>query len=108
MAVHIFRDGKWFDKESGEEVKIPERPASWYTGKTAQILRDIDGYTCPVSGKWIEGRAAHRENLKRTGCRIFEPGEREHYIKEKPREIERHAEKAADFLSDRIAERWPG
>ena len=39
------------------------------------IRTDYAGYTCPVSGKWIEGRAAHRENLARTGCRILEPGE---------------------------------
>jgi hypothetical protein len=28
-----------------------------------------------VTGKWIEGRKAHEENLKVTGCRILEPGE---------------------------------
>ena len=39
------------------------------------IRTDYPGYTCPVSGKWIEGRAAHRENLARTGCRVLEPGE---------------------------------
>ena len=39
------------------------------------IHTDYPGYTCPVSGKWIEGRAAHRENLARTGCRVLEPGE---------------------------------
>lgn len=39
------------------------------------IRTDYPSYTCPVSGKWIEGRAAHRENLARTGCRILEPGE---------------------------------
>ena len=39
------------------------------------IRTDYAGYTCPVSGKWIEGRAAHRENLARTGCRVLEPGE---------------------------------
>ena len=39
------------------------------------IRTDYPGYSCPVTGKWVEGRAAHRENLARTGCRILEPGE---------------------------------
>ena len=43
---------------------------------TAPAIRmDYPGYTCPVTGEWIEGRKAHRENLAKTGCRILEPGE---------------------------------
>jgi len=42
-----------------------------------RVIGDYPGYRCPVTDKWIEGRAAHEENLKRTGCRVFEPGERE-------------------------------
>lgn len=42
-----------------------------------RVIGDYPGYSCPVTGKWIEGRAAHRENLKQTGCRVFEPGEKE-------------------------------
>ncbi len=41
------------------------------------IIGDYAPYQCPVTGKWIEGRKAHEENLKRTGCRILEPGESE-------------------------------
>jgi len=40
-----------------------------------RVLGDYQGYSCPVTGKWIEGKKAHRENLARTGCRILEPGE---------------------------------
>lgn len=42
-----------------------------------RIVSDYAGYNCPVTGKWVEGRAAHRENLKRTGSRVLETGERE-------------------------------
>jgi len=42
---------------------------------TPMISGDYEGYDCPVTGKWVEGRAAHRENLKRTGCRLLEKGE---------------------------------
>ena len=40
-----------------------------------RVVGDYAGYNCPVSGKWIEGRRAHEENLKRTGSRVLEPGE---------------------------------
>lgn len=40
-----------------------------------RVLGDYAGYECPVTGRWIEGRAAHKENLARTGCRLLEPGE---------------------------------
>lgn len=59
------------------------------------VNMDYAGYECPVSGKWIEGRRAHEENLKRTGCRILEPGERDQFIKRKASEedaIERQIE----------------
>ena len=44
----------------------------------APLVRgDIPGYDCPVTGKWIEGRRAHEENLRRQGCRVLEHGETE-------------------------------
>jgi putative FmdB family regulatory protein len=39
------------------------------------VLGDYPAYRCPVTGKSIEGRRAHAENLARTGCRLLEPGE---------------------------------
>ena len=42
-----------------------------------RIVGDYAPYECPVSGKVIEGRKAHEENLKATGCRLLEPGEKE-------------------------------
>lgn len=50
------------------------------------VHMDYAGYECPVSGQWIEGKRAHEENLKRTGCRIFEPGEREQFMRRKAQE----------------------
>jgi hypothetical protein len=38
---------------------------------------DYAGYSCPITGKWVEGKTAHSENLKRHGCRILETGETE-------------------------------
>jgi putative FmdB family regulatory protein len=39
------------------------------------VRGDLPAYECPVTGRMIEGRRAHEENLKQTGCRIWEPGE---------------------------------
>lgn len=41
------------------------------------VRPDYAGYNCPITGDWIEGRAAHEENLKKHGCRILEDGERQ-------------------------------
>jgi putative FmdB family regulatory protein len=41
------------------------------------VRGDYAGYSCPVTGQWIEGRRAHEENLRRHGCRVLEPGETE-------------------------------
>lgn len=36
------------------------------------IQPDLPGYESPVTGEWVEGRKARREDLKRTGCRPWE------------------------------------
>ena len=70
-----------------------------------QISSDYEGYNCPITNKWVEGKSAHRENLKRHGCRVFEPGELEEFKRNKPREIERNAEIFADQICAKIGER---
>lgn len=59
------------------------------------VRGDYAGYSCPVTGKWIEGRRAHEENLKRTGCRVLEPGESDNA---------RRASAAADAALDQAVE----
>lgn len=36
------------------------------------VQADLPGYQSPTTGKWIEGRAARREDLKRSGARPYE------------------------------------
>jgi len=38
---------------------------------------DIGGYTSPIDGRWIEGKAARREDLRRNNCRPWEGMESE-------------------------------
>lgn len=50
------------------------------------IQMDYPGYVCPVSGKYVEGKKAHKANLEKHGCRILEKGEFE--SKERARQTE--------------------
>lgn len=50
------------------------------------VKGDYPGYTCPVTGTWIEGRRAHEENLKKHGCRILEAGETENVRRSRAQE----------------------
>lgn len=65
------------------------------------IVADYAGYSCPVSGKWIEGRRAHEENLKRHGCRVLETGETEQVSRNR-----RAEEAATDRSVDETVEQF--
>ena len=52
------------------EVEGDARPPS-----RVQIIRDLPAYRSPLGDGWIEGRAARREHMKRTGTREVDPGE---------------------------------
>jgi putative FmdB family regulatory protein len=43
----------------------------------AAVVGDYAPYDCPITGDRIEGRRAHEENLRKHGCRVYEPGETE-------------------------------
>lgn len=44
------------------------------------VVGDYAPYECPITGKVIEGRRAHTENLAKHGCRIREEGETREFI----------------------------
>jgi len=63
-------DGERFvDKRTGEPMEAPDVIAVPY------IASDIAPYLSVASGKMVDGRAARREDLKRTGCREVDPSE---------------------------------
>lgn len=70
------------------------------------VVSDYPGYDCPVTGQWVEGRAAHKENLKRTGCRLLERGERQEFSKKREKTLNESSEQAANFLTQKIAENY--
>jgi hypothetical protein len=67
------------------------------------VRGDYAGYQCPVTGKWVEGRKAHEENLRQTGCRIFEPGEREEFQRRKEREEAEFDSKLEASIGETVA-----
>lgn len=72
---------------------IPKAPA---------IIGDYKAYDCPITGKLVEGRAAHRENLKRHQCRVYEKGETRDSIQNK----EREADAVVERIVDQASRRW--
>ena len=50
--------------EIGVDVPTPQR--------APLVIPDLPGYQSPVTGLWVEGRKARREDLKRTGSRPWE------------------------------------
>lgn len=70
---------------------------------TPMIARDYRPYECPITGKMIEGRAAHAENLKRHGCRILETGEFEDVKKNGKKRLEEKIDAAIDKSIEAVA-----
>lgn len=75
---------------------------------TAPMVQgDYPDYLCPVTGKLISGRKAHEENLKRTQCRILEPGEKEAAAKFRM-EAERQLDRAIEQTAGQFVESLSG
>lgn len=64
MTRYVWRDGGFRDPATGEAMPIPPRKEIC----APRITPDTPGYLSPVSGQWIEGRRARREDLKKHDC----------------------------------------
>jgi hypothetical protein len=58
-----------YDPNLKKLVEIVEAPARRVV---PHVSGDLPAYQSPASGKWVDGRRARREDLKRTGCRPWE------------------------------------
>lgn len=70
------------------------------------VIADAKPYICPVTNKLIEGRKAHEENLKRTGCRVLEKGESEEFRRRKQKE-EENFDREIDTTVDKVLAKMP-
>lgn len=68
----------------------------------ANVTTDYAGYESPATGKWVEGKSAHREDLARSGCRIREPGETEQFLS-RANERQESQGRAFESLIDKAA-----
>src|SRR5690349_1213908 len=67
------------------------------------VAPDYAGYRCPITDKWIEGRKAHEENLRRHGCRVYEPSEKDEAIKRREAADKELDDKIGDTVDRTIA-----
>jgi hypothetical protein len=82
-----------------KQNKLVEVSTAW-TQKTRShfVMPDTPGYVSPVTGLWVEGRKARRDDLARSGSRPWEG------IEQERKEANRHkayAEQANDKFLDR-------
>lgn len=88
------------------DLNFPEECYGCKTFMSRQVVApavraDYAGYDCPITGKRIEGRRQHHENLRRHGCRILEAGEAQANSARKAREeadFDRAIEQTAEEL----------
>lgn len=86
-----------------QTLRFVEVPSGYRQASvTATVWDDLPGYESPVTGKWIEGRRARREDLKRNRCRPYEGREQE--VKEAARHQAR-LDARLDELATRMAHR---
>lgn len=52
----------------GEYKLVPKSDADKYRRRKVQIMPDMKPYKSMITGEMIEGRASHREHLRRHGC----------------------------------------
>jgi hypothetical protein len=89
----------------GYKPWTPEAEEAWrikceFTAKQAPyIAPDLPGYESPIDGKWVEGRAARREDLKRNRCIPYDPEMK----KDAARNLEEIEKKADAKLHDAVA-----
>lgn len=66
-TIAIIRNGKFYTADEAPPPKARRRGPA--------VQRDLPAYQSPATGKMIEGRRAHRDDLARSGCRLIEKGE---------------------------------
>lgn len=71
------------------------------------VRGDYAPYQCPVTGKLIEGRVAHENNLKLHNCRIYEPGETAAATRYRAR-AEEEFDKKIEATADELIYNLPG
>lgn len=81
------------------------QPALRHITQAPAVRGDYAGYSCPITGSWIEGRAAHEANLRKHGCRILEPGETDRAAANRKADdeaLDKHVESTAEAFVEKL------
>jgi hypothetical protein len=92
------------DPETGE--LIPKHLYYREKVQTHIVMPDTPEYHSPVTGELVSGRVARMRDLKKHGCRPYETGEREHYLKTKDRDWEERTSRQLDRVLAKIAHQF--
>ena len=76
-----------YSEDEGRNVLVPKQEAEPL--HEVMVIGDIEGYESPVTGLWVEGRRQRREDMKRSGCREYEPSEKQEMFANRERELDR-------------------
>ncbi len=68
------------------------------------VTPDLPGYESPITGKWVEGKASRREDLRRSGCRPYESPTEER--QEAARQTKYNDEKQSKQLHEMVAKEY--
>jgi hypothetical protein len=100
-------------KENYDEIKWSKKPFKRkqqidFSSKRSHIEMpyisgDYKPYDCPITGRTIDGKREHNENLRLHGCRIHEKGEFEDVKKNGKKRTEAAMDAAIDKSVDAIA-----
>lgn len=77
MASYVFdREARTFvPRDEYYAARFARTPPKTADLPMPYVRGDIQPYVSPVTGKTIDGRAARREDLARSGCREVDPSE---------------------------------
>jgi len=92
----VYRGGQVVAEYQGDTLVWADGYEPEASEAAPMIVPDLPGYQSPVTGLWVEGRVARREDLKRTGSRPWEGREQE------AKEIARKRSYAAQAEEQRI------
>lgn len=67
-----------------------------------RVFNDYEPYNCPITGQLISGKQEHERNLRKHGCRILEPGEREEAARQRAQEDRELENKLCDTIAREV------
>jgi predicted deacetylase len=97
-----YQNIEWTAKPRLKKVRV-DYPSKRSYLAAPYIAGDYKPYACPITGKIIDGRKEHRDNLEAHGCRVHERGEFEDVKKNGKKRLEASMDAAIDKSVDAIA-----